>query len=302
MSAETVHHVRIDLSNSLQPRSLPGDSPSAVSASKPRQLGQRHCFPAISSAVLFASVALFGLTGCDVSHTPVNLADAKQIAASCPSGREIAGRAAIDVSAHMRPIAADAGRLDPVRQLVRRTLICGGHLRIDAFSGSSAATAAVFDADLHLPGATETARLRREPAMTDEVMATITKQLPIAAEKLPLTGSDILAQFGMAAEYVQQLDPDGSRFALYLVITTDGAQSEGTALTDPTLTVERALVLAERVRVPDLTGATVQMTSIGKTADPAPPTAYVDALKAFFTSVCKATGAYCTVVTDGAAR
>lgn len=279
-------------------------APSTVLATPPgrppiRDFGRHHRMRVFGVAAL---ATLFGITGCDTTHAPANLAHGKQIAASCPVGRSVAGRGAIDVSAHMRAVAADAGRLDPIRQLVRRTLICGGRLRVDAFSGSAAATASVFDADLHLPGATENARLRREPAMTDEVMSTIIKQLPAAAERLPLTGSDVLAQFGMSAEYLRQVDPDGSRFALDLVVTTDGAQSEGVALTDPAMTVEQAVRLAEQVRVPSLSGANVRMTSIGKTANPAPPTVYVDALKAFFTTVCEASGARCTVVTDGAAR
>ncbi|WP_280209126.1 hypothetical protein [Nocardia cyriacigeorgica] len=245
----------------------------------------------------------FSIVGCASTPTPLNLADGKQIAASCPYGRQLAGRAAIDVSTHMRVIAGDAGRLDPVQQLVRRVVICGGHLRVDAFSGSSAATAGVFDADLHLPGATENARLRREPAMTEDIMKQITENLPKAAAALPLTGSDILAQFGMSTEYFQQLDPDGTRYALDLVISTDGAQSEGVSLGDPSLTADQAVALATRVTAPNLSGASIQLANIGKTANPAPPTSYVDALKAFYGRVCQASGAArCTVVTDGAGR
>ncbi len=256
------------------------------------------------AAVTILIATLLGVAACSSTPAPVNLASGKQIAAACPDGHQAAGRAAIDVSSHMRAVATDTGRLAPVRQLVRRVIICGGgHLRVDAFSGSSADTAGVFDGDLQLPGSTENARLRREPAMTDQVMAQIAKHLPSAAAKLPLTGSDILAQFGMSAEYQDQLDPGGSHFALDLVITTDGVQSEGISLSDPALTVDQALVLAGHVRMPDLAGANVQVTSVGKTADPAPLTSYVDALKAFFGKVCTTTGAaHCTVVTDGAGR
>lgn len=254
----------------------------------------------IRLAAVTVTALSIAISGCAESSAPVSLAEGKQIAASCPEGHQVAGRAAIDVSTHMRAIAADAGRLDPLRELVRRVMICDGHLRVDAFSGSSAATANVFDGDLAISGATENARLRREPAKTDEVMAAISKQLPTAAAKLPLTGSDIVAQLGMDAEFVQQLDPAGSRYVLDALIVTDGVQSEGVALTDPSLTVEHATALAGRVRVPKLPNATLRFTSIGKTANPAPPTEYVNALKAFFTTVCTATGAVrCTVVTDG---
>ncbi len=283
-------------------------APTTVLAAWPPTppVGARSRFHRLRTAAVVVAIViagLFGITGCSSTPEPVNLASGKQIAAACPNGHQIAGRAAIDVSTHMRAIAADIGRLDPVRQLVRRVIICGGHLRVDAFSGSSADTAGVYDGDLQLPGSTENARLRREPAMTDQVMAQIAKNLPTAAAKLPLTGSDILAQFGMSAEYQDQLDPGGSHFALDLVITTDGVQSEGISLSDPALTVDQALVLAGHVRMPNLAGANVQVTSVGKTADPAPLTSYVDALKAFFGKVCTTTGAaHCTVVTDGAGR
>ncbi|WP_280450673.1 hypothetical protein [Nocardia cyriacigeorgica] len=273
--------------------------PNAMAARRPSEMIHRISV----GAPLMAAALLFGVVGCASTPTPLNLADGKQIAASCPEGRQLAGRAAIDVSTHMRAIAGDAGRLDPVQQLVRRVMICGGHLRVDAFSGSSAATAGVFDADLHLPGATENARLRREPAMTEDIMKQITENLPKAAAALPLTGSDILAQFGMSTEYFQQLDPDGTRYTLDLVFSTDGAQSEGISLGDTSLTVDHAEALATRVTAPNLSGASIQLTNIGKTANPAPSTSYVDALKAFYGRVCQASGAArCTVVTDGAGR
>ncbi|WP_280410292.1 hypothetical protein [Nocardia brasiliensis] len=241
--------------------------------------------------------------GCSSGSAPHDLAEAKQIAATCPAGRQIAARAAIDVSGSRRDVAGEAGRLDPVRQLVRYTLLCGGHLRIDAFSGSSAATAAVFDSDMHLQGATENARLRREPAMTDSMMAEVAKTLPIVSEKLPAGGTDITAQLGLSAEYVRQLDPDGSRYVLHTVITTDGLQTEGVSLADPTLTPDRAARLADQVPAPDLSGADVRLTDIGKVAGPPPPTQYSDALKAFYNRLCAAThAAHCTVVTDGAGR
>ncbi|BCK57867.1 hypothetical protein [Nocardia wallacei] len=243
------------------------------------------------------------MIGCSSGTAPHDLAEAKQIVASCPEGRQIAGRAAIDVSGSRRTVAADDGRLDPVRELVRRAAVCGGHLRVDAFSGSSAATAAVYDGDLHLPGATENARLRREPAVTDSVMAEVSKNLPAASAKLPAGGTDVIAQLGLSAEYVRQLDPDGSRYVLHTVITTDGAQTERVVLADPALMPERAVQLADRLPAPDLSGADVRLTDIGKVAGPPPSTSYVDALKAFYAAFCAKThAARCVVVTDGAGR
>ncbi|WP_433194326.1 hypothetical protein ACQP1G_37055 [Nocardia sp. CA-107356] len=257
-------------------------------------------------ALGLAAVLLGGVVGCAsiTQIQPGGLADAEQIAATCPAGHLIAARAAIDVGANLRAVAGEAGRLDPVRKLVRLTEICGGHLRVDAFAGSAGSTAAVYDGDLALGGATQNARLRREPRQSDEVMAAIMKNLPIAAAKLPPEGSDIITQLGtMAAEYGQGLDPAGSRYVLHEVITTDGVQTERVPLTDPSLTVARAEVLAAGVAMPSLAGADVQLTSIGKTAGPAPATSYSDALKAFYRKLCDAArAARCVVVTDGAGR
>ncbi|WP_155981822.1 hypothetical protein [Nocardia sp. BMG111209] len=249
-------------------------------------------------------VLVSAAVSCSSGNAPHDLSESKQIAASCPAGRQIAARAAIDVSGSRRAVAGEVGRLDPVRQLVRYALICGGRARIDAFSGSSAATAAVYDGDMHLPGATQNARLRREPAMTDSVMAEVNKNLPIASAKLPADSTDISAQLGLSGEYKRQLDPDASRYDLHVVITTDGIQATSQiSLADPALTPARAERLAEQVAVPNLTGADVRVTDIGKTIGQAPSTVYVDALKAFYSKLCTATGAArCTVVTDGAGR
>ncbi|MGW4844873.1 hypothetical protein [Nocardia brasiliensis] len=250
---------------------------------------------------LFIATAL----ACSVStaSTGSGLADAKATLATCPNGMRLASRAAIDVSGDMRRIAGDAGRLDPIRQLVELTVICGGHLRIEAFAGSSAATSALYDGDVDLPGATENARLRRAPGVVDEVMTTVTKNLPVAAARLPENGTDIVAQLGLSAEYKQQLDPDGSKYQLRLVITTNGLQTEQVTLTDPALTESTARTLAQQVQAPNLMGADVLLAGIGKTAGPAPSTRIVDAVKAFHQQVCKNTGAaHCTVVTDGAGR
>ncbi|CAM4364025.1 hypothetical protein NONI108955_22745 [Nocardia ninae] len=258
----------------------------------------RHAQLGLVAALLAATAA-----GCSSGSAPRNLTEAKQIAASCPEGRQIAGRAAIDVSGSRRAVADEDGRLDPVRDLVRMVAICGGDLRVDAFSGSSASTAAVYDGEPRLHGATDNARFRREPAVTDSVMAEVKKNLPVVSAKLPAGGTDISAQLGLSGEYKRQLDPNGSRYDLHLVITTDGVQTEGVSLTDPALTPDRAAQLAKQVSAPDLSGADVRLTDIGKVAGSPPSTQYIDALKAFYTALCAQTkAAGCVVVTDGAGR
>lgn len=266
----------------------------------------RHIRPGLACALGTAVVAI-SLVGCSISAQPANLASAKQIAASCPQGRQLAGRAALDVSGDRLSVAAEPGRLAPVRELAERVAVCGGHLRIEVFAGSASATAAVYDSELHAPGATENARLRRVPKMVDEVMNTVTTQLDSAAATLPRNGTDVLAQFGLSSEYVVQLGAhmgsDQARYVLALVITTDGAQTAPPSLADPGLTAPEAVELAGPVTVPNLAGADVRLTDVGKAVGRSLPTGYVDALKAFYIAVCQASqAASCAVVTDAAGR
>ncbi|KAF0835703.1 hypothetical protein [Nocardia caishijiensis] len=252
---------------------------------------------------LGAAALAASLFGCSPSGQINSLNEAKQIAAACPPGKQIAGRAAIDVSGERLAVAGDQGRLAPVRSLAERVAVCGGHLRIDVFAATAGATAALYDSDLHAQGATEIARLRRVPGMVEEVMAAVTKNLPVAANTLPRAGTDVLAQFTLASEYIRQLDPSGDRYVLDLVISSGGVQTVGTSLSDPSLTPEQAMQLADRVVAPNLSGATVRLTDVGKTPGRSLPTSYVDALKAFYTKACQASrAASCAVVTDAAGR
>ncbi|MGV9840273.1 hypothetical protein ACWDUL_39590 [Nocardia niigatensis] len=114
---------------------------------------------------------------CDPQCNATLVAADHNVTVGAPAGRQIPGRAAIDVSTHMRSVEAYAGRLDPVRQQIWRILICGRHERIDVYSAPSGSTAAVFDGDLRIPGSSLNARLRRDLAMTEEVMAQIQKNV-----------------------------------------------------------------------------------------------------------------------------
>ncbi len=258
-----------------------------------------RAYPVIAVAAAATTVAV-GLTACAVPTPPGDLAELKKVAAVCPEGRQIAGRAAIDVSGDRLDVAAEDGRLLPVRALAERVAVCRGLLRIEVFGGSAGATSSVYDGPLHAAGATENARLKRVPKMVDEVMATVKDRLPDAADTLSRDGKDIVAQFGLSAELGRQLDSDGTRYVLDLVITTDGAQTAPPSLTDPNLTVARAEQLAQQVTPVDLTGSTVRMTDIGKAPGRSFSTPYVEAIKAFFRRVCEASkAASCLIVTDG---
>lgn len=250
-------------------------------------------------AALAAAAVAVGLTACAVPNAP-NLAELKQIAAACPEGRQIAGRTAIDVSGYRLDVAAEDGRLAPVRALAERVAVCRGLLRIEVFGGSAGATSSVYDGPLHAAGATENARLKRVPKMVDEVMDTVKANVPKAAATLSRDGKDVGAQFRLSAEYRNQVDVNGTRYVLDLVITTDGAQTAAPSVTDPNLTVERAEQLAQQVIPVDLTGASVRMTDIGKAPGRSLSTQHVDAIKTFFRRVCEASkAASCLIVTDG---
>ena len=150
---------------------------------------------------------------------------------------------------------------------------------------------------------------RRIPVVTplrDEIehlvhgLEQIDAALPDAGNELVGGSTDIVSQYRLGAEYAAQLAATGP-VVLEQTILTDGIQTAGQDLSDPSLTVAQAESLAATFAVPDLTGATVRLIGIGRQADNTPlPTPYIAALRAFHTTICEATGATCTVVTDAA--
>lgn len=252
------------------------------------------------AAAVAATTVTVGLTACAVPTPSGDLAELKKIAASCPEGRKPAGRAAIDIGGDRLEVAAEDGRVAPVRSLVERVAVCRGHIRIDGFGRSVSAVSALYDGELHAQGATENARLKRVPKMVDEVMETVKANLPKAAATLSRDGKDVVAQFGLSAEFGRQLDSDGTPYLLDIVISTDGAQTAAPSLTDPNLTVAHAEQLAQQVTPVDLTGATVRMTDIGKAPGRSLSSSHVEAIKAFYRRLCEASkAAACFIVTDG---
>jgi hypothetical protein len=184
-----------------------------------------------------------------------------------------------------------------VEVVARRTAVCGGHLRVSAFSLSSAATATLFDSELVLPGATDNARLRRVAKLIDEVMRTVTATYRKEIRKLSPAGSDIVAQYRLAAEYVAQL---GQGYQLQLTLLTDGFQTAGFVLGSAALSEAQARALAARVSVPKLPGASVTVTGIGKVVAGRPAASVVAAgVVRFYDALCaKAAAERCTSVTD----
>lgn len=243
--------------------------------------------------------ALLGPMAC-ASSPGATLADAEQVAADCPTdGSKIAAFVASDESGSSVGATASTARLQVIRDVAERTAICGGHLRVTLFAGSMIGVT-VFDDELRLDGATLNARLRKAPEVVDGVMEKIDAALPDVTAQLAGGATDIVGQYQLGAEYAAQLSAKAT-VILEQSILTDGIQTAGADLEDPSLSEQQAIDMAAGFAVPELTGATVRLIGIGRQADDAPlPTPYIAALRAFHTAVCERTYATCTVVTDAA--
>lgn len=241
------------------------------------------------------------VSGCNPPETP-NLAHARSVAASCPKGgHQVAAIVASDESGSRRGSTAKPVQQAVIREVAERTAICGGHLRVSVFAGS-VVTATAFDGDLHLDGATDTARLRTASKVTDAVLEQLNNSLPAAVAELAEGATDIVAQLDLADQYESQLTASGRRYNLEVAVLTDGIQTAQISLDDVLLTAERAKELASEVNVPDLSGSDVRVIGIGRQSSGQQlPTPYVEALRAFHLEVCARTKAtQCTVVTDPA--
>ncbi|MGN6330309.1 MAG: hypothetical protein ACTHOD_01500 [Motilibacteraceae bacterium] len=229
---------------------------------------------------------------------PGELGQDQRVLAACPAGKKLASDVEVDASGSGRTAELPSERAAVVRDVARRTAICGGHLRVSIFSASSAATVVLYDGELSLPGATDNARLRRVPELVDQVMTTTTRAYATKVNDLTPDGSDIVAQYRLGSEYVQQL---GDGYILRLVLLTDGFQaSSAFGIGDQPLSADEAAALAEQVTVPSLpTNASVTVAGLGKVVGQPPASAVVDGLIAFYDAICHRAGAgTCLSVTD----
>lgn len=225
-----------------------------------------------------------------------DLAINKKTLAACPTS-QIAANGQIDTSGSVRASAVPEAYAAALKNLVRQTAVCGGHLHVGAFSSSAASTVTLYDGELVMPGSTENARLRRVPQAVDDVMKTVNSAY---AEKVPgLTsgGTDIVAQYRLAHEYVQQLGGDRQ---LDLLLLTDGYQNAGFVLGDRSLSEADAKALAAQADIPQLPGATITVAGIGKTpGQDRASTDVITGMKTFYDSLCQRSGAAsCSSVTD----
>ena len=239
------------------------------------------------------------LSACSNIQAHGDTATAKAIIASCAKGEKVAGVASVDATASGGGNTLSSERLTAIGDLASRVALCGGILKVSAFTSSSAATTTLFEGPIPLQGATDRARARRVGKAVDKVLAEIKAAYPVGVQGLSGGGSDIVAQFRLAAEHARQLG-DGHR--LRLLVLTDGFQNAGTNVVKAAKSPGGAEQAAAQFEVPDLSGANVTVAGVGKVDGTAPPTKIVDGLKAFYQALCERTGAEsCTIVTDHAA-
>jgi hypothetical protein len=255
------------------------------------------------TALMAAPLLAATFTGCgiDGSHGGGDLPRLEPLAKTCPAdGTPVASYVGLDFSGSSgRDAAIGAARLDAIEGVVTKTAVCGGHLRIEAFSASAAATAVVFDGELKPPGATQIARLLKVDELVAETMPVIETKLREATPTVPPDGTDIRGQFRLAHEYHEQLSNGGLPHRLRVHLLTDGMQTAEIDLANPNLTTAMATDMANQVPAESMPPDTVvEIAGIGKVAGDPPSTAHIDAIKAFWDTYCGRTGAACTTTTD----
>ncbi|MBJ6647138.1 VWA domain-containing protein [Streptomyces sp. BSE7-9] len=237
------------------------------------------------------------MTACTAGSTPHGeFARDKQILASCDRSAPPASDIQIDGTGSSNSPAITEERMAAVEQIVRTTAICSGRVRMSVFSGSSAATATLFDGALPLHGATDNARLKRVQTVVDDAMVRIRDAYEPAVAGLKGKGSDITAQYRLAGEWANQV---GGEFRLHLYLFTDGFQNVGVKLGQQAVSKQEAAELASKTNVPKLPGASVTVAGLGRVAGEPPRSDVVEGLVVYYDALCdKAGAAKCVSVTD----
>jgi hypothetical protein len=257
-----------------------------------------HTVPARRSRLALTlaatAVAALALAGCSATP-PGDLGRLQTVLASCPDdGKQLNSYNAVDGSgtAHSNAIAGEY--IAYLKSQVEKVAVCGGHIQIVGFATNSV-TVPIYEGDLEVPGATDLAKLRRVPAMVDKVMAQVTKHYKPAMALLPAGGTDVTGLLRLFQE-AAELRPDMHLDATAL---TDGLTNQGVVI-DHTLSAEGAKALADTVPVPNLSGTSIAVVGLGRTAGDPLPSDFIDGMKSFYTRLCENTGAaQCLVVTDG---
>lgn len=232
------------------------------------------------------------LAGCTATP-PGDLGRLQSLLASCPDGKKIDDYEALDGSGTTQSKEIAREYLAYVKSRVEKVAVCGGHINIVTF-GTNSITVPIYEGDLQVEGATDLARLRRVPALVDEVMAEVTKHYQSAVALLPKGGTDVTGLLRLLEE-AQALRPD---MELEASILTDGLNNQGVVI-DRVLSPEEATALADTVAVPQLSGS-VAIVGIGRvTGDPL-SSDFIAGMKVFYTRLLERTGASSVLVlTDG---
>jgi len=240
---------------------------------------------------LTASLAAF-VSACGGVGAVTKRDHLRQVAKNCPDS-PVAALVALDARVSLRGRQLTVARLGAVENLATKVAVCGGgRLKVLAFGPSPAATVIVFDDDLHPPGATENARLVRVPGIVSKAVGEVEQRLPAAFRQLTGNGADPIAQLGAARDFSDGLGPGT---AVFVLIETSGPPH----LNTPDFTKATASRLGRQVSVPDLHGATVTFAGVGRVGSgPPPSTTTIEALRTYFETVCRQTGARCRAVTD----
>jgi hypothetical protein len=238
-------------------------------------------------AIGAAAIATSSLSACGGTGAVGRLGELKRVAHTCPAHADLAAYVAWDVRRTLRGPRITAARFESLEKTAERVATCGGKLRVVAFGPTAASTARLYDGELRPRGATENARLLRVPHLVDQTLADVRKELPEVLAEVSGQSADPLSQFTAAEQFRRQL---GSGYSLHVVIETSGnAGADGAAST-----------LADNHAVPDLSGADVIVSGLGKEGGRAPtPTPVVEGLQHFYNQVCERThAAACLVLTD----
>lgn len=245
-----------------------------------------------------AGAMTFALAACgllDDAPDPAVMAEHQAMLTNCQDTAP-AALVLVDGTGSSNADDLHAERLDAIEGIARQTAVCSGHLRVAVFSSSSAATIALYDGPLKPHGATDNARVRRVPALIEDVMPGIREGYESALADLPGGGSDITGQMRLGAEWVGQL---GEEYRLDLYLFTDGFHNVEFRVGDEPLSPTEAEALAAEASVPDLSGASVTVAGLGRVVGDPPSSRVVDGLVAYYESLCEQSGAdSCTAVTD----
>lgn len=247
----------------------------------------------IIAALLF--VLATTLSACSTQASS-HLGQLQSLAKNCPK-TEMVEYVGDDVSGSGKQEVITDARLAALTAIATQVAACNGHLHVDAFTGSAAASSVAFDGDLKPAGATQIARLRKVNTMVTTTMDAVKSGIATATKTLSPNGSDITSQFGMASQFYAQL---AGEVSLHVDLLTDGVQTVGVVLNTKRLTPATAADLAATTTVTALPNtAIVKISGLGKTAGSPPPTSYIDSLRVFYQTLCKRTGAAsCVAVTD----